>query len=506
MGLGIMSGDALADARAINPGLVTAQATPAADRARLRSLACWLGRFGVSRNSYDFTREGASGCPVRCYGLWVDISGVAHLYGGELALLSDLDRRLSRFGLTSGLGLADTFGAAHAIAWYRGAGEGERVASPREEQIAPAGSPAEAIFPLPVAALRLDGESVQLLRRLGFKTIGDLAGVPRVALERRFRSRDVRARVLLRLDQALGVRAEPRRPLVEQPAMSVEAVFAEPLISSDGLLAESGVLVERLCCRLKEAALGVRALQLTLYRSDGSIASAAVGTSRPAQDGAHLMRLLSEKIAGLDMGFGVDVLVLEASRAEPVQSEQGALTSRGEATNGNVDDDAEAHLVDRLVARLGGARVTRMVPIASHWPERCEIMLPALSQLGAPQPDPLRLTSWRVPGRSLRPALLLASPEPIGVIAEVPEGAPLRFTWRRASYRIVRSAGPERIEPEWWREIGIEEARHTRPRDYYRIEDAAGVRFWVFRVGRYAGEGGDACSGAPAWFIHGLFA
>jgi protein ImuB len=536
----------LADARAIYPALATATATPAADRARLGKLASWLGRYGIGRNAYGFTRPAAGGYPVRHYGLWVDISGVAHLYGGEAALLTDLGRRLTGFGLTAHLGLADTLGAAHALAWHGGTGHGHD--RPMSACIAPTGATLASIADLPVAALRLDAACVKLLGRLGLKTIGNLSSLPRATVERRFHSREAGRRVLLRLDQALGTITEPRRPMAEPPVLAVEALFAEPLISSDGLMAETARLVDRLCSDFKARNLGVRALRLALYRSDGSRAEAKVGTSRPECDWAHLMRLMAERLSSLDLGFGADMLVLEATRAEPLPQDQHALTT---PVAGQAVAEAEARLVDSLTNRLGSSRVMRLRPADSHWPERAEMSVPALkaqmanSQPGGPQSGGARSggeLAWHVAGRALRPALLLTSPEPIEVIARVPDGPPVQFLWRRVIHRVAAAAGPERIEPEWWRNIGADrlgksEMRvETRVRDYYRLQDTAGARFWVFRAGRYEADtdatdavgtdadgvragGGNAdgvyaaasagptdAAPSPAWFVHGIIA
>ena len=483
--LGIRAGDALASARAVLPALAAREAQPAADRAGLRQLARWLGRYGIARNAYGLKLESASGHALRCYGLWVDIAGVAHLFGGEAALLQDMRARLSGFGLTARLGLADTLGAAHALAWHGG---GADVAAP--------GATLGAISRLPVAGLRLDAAPAHLLERLGFKTIGALARVPRAALERRFCGSSDGERVLLRLDQALGVRPEPRRPLVEVAAFSVRQPFAAPLISSDILMREAGVLMAALCVQLEAAGQGARLVRLSLYRSDGSVAAAEAGTSQPSRAASHLMGLLAEKIVCLDLGFGVDLLTLEAVHAEPACVRQEALTGGGE----NATLAQQAALIDRLVNRFGGPRVTAIEPRASHWPERGAVRVSVAARKRTLEP---------VVSSSLRPAVLLSPPEPIDVIAAVPEGAPLRFNWRRVRHIIVRSDGPERIEPEWWREAG----RLPSPsRDYYALEDGAGGRFWVFRAGRYhcgeppSGSQADLSPGCPpAWFIHGLF-
>ena len=501
MRLGIAPGDGLADARAILPGLASAPSEPNADRADLKRLAGWIGRYGINRNAYGFTTEAPSGVGLRNYGLWVDITGVAHLYGGEEPLVRDLARRLKVFGFDARIGLADTFGAAHALAWYGG----------RAIAVAPTGETGAAIAPLSVAGLRLDQDRVRSLRRLGLQTIGSLMALPRVALERRFRSRRAGERVLMRLDQALGTRGEPRRPLEDPPALRVEALFQEPLVSAEVLANEVALLVVRLCQQLDTARIGVRVLQVMIYRSDGTLAKVVVGTSAPSRDARHLTRLIEEKTATLDLGLGADMLVLEATRVDPVVVEQGVLMARGREAAATVSVGV---LVDRLVNRLGAARVVRIVPAASHWPERAEVRRPAiegaLAAADRTEADlakaPVSASPLRdgAPQQPPRPALLFARPEPIAVMAEVPEGAPLRFTWRRVQHRVVRSEGPERIEPEWWGLIGREPTAIERCRDYYRIEDAAGGRFWVFRAGRYgvAAEIGDA----PTWFVHGVFA
>lgn len=471
------------------PRLAVMDAQPAADKSDLRRLALWLGRYGIARNAYGLLSEAASGQMVRCYGLWVDIAGVAHLYGGEAALMGDMKRRLAGFGITARLGLADTFGAAHALSWHG-----------RGIEIAPPGSLLRAIGGLPVEGLRLEKASVVLLHRLGFNTIGSLASVPRSALQTRFRGKDDAERVLLRLDQALGVRDDPRRPLVEVPAFSVRQAYAEPLISSDILMRETSVLAASLCQKLEAARLGARGFRLALYRSDGTMAVVAVRAARAIRAAGHLAGLLAGKLQTVDLGFGADALVLEAKRVEPLEVEQRTL-SRDTVVS---CDAVRAQLTDRLVNRLGEASVSQIVLEPSHWPERSAGWGPVLSSSGAGG-------ACTVPaaGSSGRPAMLLRTPEPIGVMAEIPEGAPLRFVWRRTRHRIVRAEGPQRIEPEWWRELGCMTPSHAR--DYYVVEDESGGRFWVFRAGRYPeGEDGqpktvETCVPAPEWFIHGLF-
>lgn len=487
---GLKPGDALADARTRVPTLKTADAQAACDRDGIRRLARWLGRYGILRNAYGIAGESAGGHAIRHYGIWIDITGVAHLYGGEAKLLADLEGRLAAFGLTVSAGLADTLGAAHALAW---AGSGRRLTA----RIASPGETLTAIAGLPVAGLRLDGARVHLLHRLGFKTIASLANVPRMALERRFRSADENQRVLLRLDQALGFKNEPRRPLQEPPVLCVRQPFPEPLISAGPLENEVGALVEKFCGELGTANLGVRSVRLSLYRCDGSVGEVSVALSNLARAPQHLTGLLFEKLPGLDLGFGVDMMVLDAVSAERLVFDQQSLTR----DPGKEEAEAESRLVDRLTNRLGHNQVMTLRPHDSHWPECAQERLPALLAPRQACGRDARL-GFGKPGSAGRPALLLTPPEPISVVAEIPEGAPVQFKWRRVRYIVTRAQGPERIEPEWWKQLWP--GTGTRSRDYYTVEEKAGARFWVYRDGRYDGEADE--DAGPTWFVHGVFA
>jgi protein ImuB len=474
---GVRVGQALADARAALPGLVSRAAEPRRDRASLLKLARWCGRYGPGRNI-----DGADG-------VWIDITGVAHLYGGEACLIADLGARLARFNLTARAALADTLGAAHALARF----------APQPATLVPPGATRAQLARLPVEALRLPPQTALLLRRLGLKYIGQLYALPRATLARRFRSSKTSSKtsskaadaVLDRLDRALGVASEPLRALAEPPALYVQRPFADPLISHEGLEAETARLAHELCAVLDQRGLGARRVALSLYRADGTVAEARAGLSFPCRIPEHFTALLQEKLQHLDAGFGVDALVLAATHVERRKPEQTALSPR-------LDGPARgetAVLVDRLVNRLGADRVTRLHPRASHLPERAQVRVPAGN---APVPVAREDMPWPLAGRPPRPPLLLPVPEPIRVIAEVPEGAPARFVWRRVEHRVARAEGPERIAREWWREIG---GRESRTRDYYRIEDADGAGYWVFRDGLYGAENAE-----PRWFLHGLYA
>ena len=360
-----------------------------------------------------------------------------------------------------------------------------------------------------------------LLKRLGLAHIGQLVELPRTSLERRFsseassRSRAGQAKtkaladaVLVRLDQALGRQTEPRAALGDPPVLSERRSWGEPLISSEALVSEIGALAGDLSRALKAEGLGARRIALHLYRADGTIAHAEAGLARASAEAAHFMQLLDNKLAAIDAGFGIDVAVLDAVLAEPLDAEQATL---GRA--GAIPEQAIAALVDRLANRLGAKNVFRLAPRASHLPERATVRTALL----APVADPAAMPG-SPPGE--RPFLLLSPPEPISAMAEVPDGPPMRFTWRRVAYAVVKAAGPERIAPEWWRHLAhpdanaptpaddgldgdtIDPAAREKTRDYYVAETSDGARFWMYREGFY---GAADAGGAPRWFLHGLF-
>jgi len=460
---GLHAGMRLADARALRPDLRTAPADPGADRAALERLARWCTRY-----SPWTACDGADG-------ILIDISGAAHLFGGEAAMLNNLAARLARMGIPARIAVADTAGAAIALARYGKGG------------IAPPGALRTALADLPVAALRITDETVATLERLGLKRIGQLYDLPRASLARRFGRGGAQAAdaVLHRLDQALGRIFEPVDPLLPVPRWRVHRSFAEPVTDGAALEGLLMPLCAALAGRLEADGQGARRLSLSVFRVDGTQQSVAVGTHRPSRDAAHLARLFRERLGVIDPGFGIDLMMLSADVVAPLAPAQADLTGRAAHAL------ALSELVDRLALRLGATHIGQIAPYESHIPERAERRVRGLSA-----PD------WaeapRPPG-PLRPLRLLPRPEPIEVMAEVPEGPPRAFRWRRVRHRVARAEGPERIAPEWWHDHGAAAAVC----DYYRIEDDAGRRFWVFRAGLY---GEEAAPGSPRWFLHGLFA
>jgi protein ImuB len=482
---GLIPGMGLADARAICPHLLTAPAEARKDADALLDLASWASL----RYSPTLNVDGDDG-------LWLDVTGVAHLFGGEAELLADLEGRLARAGLTARLALAETLGGTHALARF----------ARTSPIVVPHGKITPALAGLPVEALRLEPEIAHLLRRLGLKRIGQLYTLPRASLERRFHAKDVAEAVLLRLDQALGEREEKRAPLRPAADFTVRLPFPEPLITHEGVLAGLDYLAEELCALLARKGRGARRLALWLCRSDGSSAVVEAGLSAPSRERRHLLNLFKDKIEEVDMGFGVDLMAFTAPVTETLLPAQTSLAASGEKV-------AAEPLIDRLVNRLGTRAVRRLLPRASHIPELAQSTRSVLTGSVLARSALARgaSASWDgpTPRKPQRPPLLFANPEPLTVLAEIPEGPPARFTWRHVSRRVVKAEGPERIAPEWWHSLRgsrapVRERRGSftpRPRDYYRIEDEDGHRYWVFREGLYQ----ESEVGSPGWFLHGVF-
>lgn len=458
---GVRTGQSFSDARALCPALASAPIDRAADAAVLERLARWAGRYTpvVALDGPD--------------GLLLDLSGCAALFGGETALVADLLARLAAQGWTTRLGLADTPGAAWALA---------RFAPARQPAAAPPGQTLAALADLPVAALRLTPATAHLLDRFGLKTIGALTRLPRAALARRFDSRQMAEAVVRRLDQALGHAEEPLTPLEPPPRYRTHAALAEPVLERPQIEHWLQRLAVGLADLLLEDQAGAQRLALTLGRVDGSVQTLHVGCTAPSRDPAHWLRLFAPQLDTVEPGFGLDTLCLSAPRTAPLAPAQTALL----APTGDSDTLAVDALIDRLRARLGTGAVRRPTPVASHIPERAERL--------AERADD---SDWPVP-EAPRPLLLLDRPEPIAAIADVPDGPPARFSWRRSEHRVVKATGPERIAPEWWRETGVV----GRTRDYYCVEDQSGARFWLFRLGLYD----EVAPDPPHWFLHGLAA
>ncbi|MBS0532932.1 MAG: DNA polymerase Y family protein [Proteobacteria bacterium] len=476
--LGLTPGLALAQARAMHPALDVVPEDASADAELLESIADWCLRY---------TPLIACDAPD---GLLLDISGCAHLYGGERPLVADLGRRLAAAGFAYRIAIAGTIGAAFAAARD---GRPDAYANGEERDI---------LCPLPLGALRLPPPMVASLGRVGLKCIGDIIDMPRAPLTARFGGE-----LLRQLDRALGREHEPLTPRLPVAPYVAEKRFHDPIAREEDVLGTVEMLAVQLAAALERRGDGARRIELTLFRTDGALRRIAAGTARPLRDPADMRALFAERLNALadelDPGFGFDMARLSVLVAEPAPPEQIGI--------GAAEDVGElVRLVDRLSARLGAQRVRRAVAQDSHIPEVASVSLPA--QATGTDDGWAAFHRYRAEAElAPRPLRLLSQPEPIEVVAEVPDGPPLRFKWRRALHDVAAADGPERIEGVWWHPQPSEDIAPAgnRARDYFRVEDKGGHRFWLFRAGLYRDlTRADVAQGAiaaPAWFVHGMF-
>ena len=454
MALGLTPGMAVTQARALIPDLDIRPADRAADAALLDDLALHAVRHWT---------------PTACVsgedGLWLDLTGVAHLHGGEARFCHRLIRFCRRFGLTARVAVASTPGTAHALTRF-----GRDVV-----HLVPGGQEAQALAPLRPAALRLTPEAVAAATRFGLDRIADLLPLPRGPLARRLGMASLR-----RLDEALGRVAEPIVPVVPQEVPVTRLRLLEPIGTAEAIEQVIGDLLAALIRQLLERGRGVRALVLTLERIDGSAQHLSVGTARATRDAGHLAQLFHLRIERIDPGDGIEAMWLAAPRTDPLGATTLAATLAGDDAPPDV-----ALLVDQIASRVGQEALFTTAPVESDVPERA---VRRVSPLAAPSGWP----AWK------RPVRLLRRPEPlVGVLALLPDAPPRRFTWRGGVHAVVAGDGPERIHGEWWRRDGEVWA----VRDYFRVEDDTGARFWLFR----RGDGVEPATGDLSWYLHGLF-
>lgn len=463
--IGLKPGQGVAEAKAICPALDIVEEDLAADRKLLEAIADWCDRYTplVAIDGRD--------------GLFLDITGCAHLFGGEEALLEDILIRISGLGLDVRGAISSAPGLSWAVARF----DDSRVVPPQAME--------EALAPLPVASLRLGEDTVAALQKLGLKQVGDLLAAPRAPLARRFG-----VPLLLRLDQAVGLIEEaisPRRPVAQ---LSAERRLADPVQAEADILLLAHALAESLKPGLEARGVGGRSFELLLFRIDGAVFRIAAGASQPLREPGRIASLFTERFTAihddLDVGYGFEIIRLNVLQHAPFNAAQGDFI--GEDRQGT----SLAAFVDRVAARLGPDCLQGFELHQSHIPERAVRPLPAMEIL-----VPRRRTGEEDAGygfsRGERPLRLFRVPEPIETFAaEVPDGPPRQFRWRRMMHRVQRAEGPERLAAEWW----MEEKEDAPERDYFRVEDEAGHRYWLFRKGLY-GRGGTA----PDWFMHGIF-
>lgn len=453
---GLKLGQGVAEARACIPDAEINETEPAADLAFLNGLADWCGRYTplVALNGN--------------HGLFLDITGCTRLFGGEHTMLRDILNRLFHMGIDARASISATPGLSFALS---ASGYQEIIETGRE---------AEALSPLPLSALRLDGEILTALMRSGLKVAGDIISAPRAPLARRFGNQ-----LLSRLDQALGIEGEAISPRLPVAAISAERQLAEPVIGEDDILG----LVRHLAENLKESfdmqGLGGLRFELTLFRVDGHVVRLNVRIADPLKDPTRIAGLFRERLAAVhddfDAGYGFETIRLSAAATAPFVSRQRDFTQGGKP------DMALTDFAAKVEARFGENIIHVPMMQESHIPERASTLTPYCGMAGNAAPA-LTLLS--------RPLRLFKHAEPVEAMAGVPEGPPVTFRWRRTLHRVRRAEGPERIEAEWW--IDGEDAP---PRDYFRIEDDAGRRFWLYREGLYGRS-----PLPPRWFMHGIFA
>jgi protein ImuB len=452
--IGLCIGMPATKAQALVKELVIHHAEPVADAEALERLAVWALRYSpiVAADDPD--------------GLIIDATGASHLHGGEDAMLLDMISRLEGVGVTARAAIADTRGAAHALSRF----------AARPALVVPERESSDRIKPLPIAALRLSADMVADLRKLGFDRISDLLATPRAPLTLRFGP--VLGR---RMDQATGQTGEPIEPVRTPDIVETQQIFAEPIGAAETITRYVAKLTAKLCEELELRGLGARRLDLLFGLVDNRVQAIRIGTAQPVRDVKRLTRLLCDKIEKVDPGFGIEIMRLAATAAEPIATKQ-VISSLIDEPEVDVSG-----LIDILSNRVGENRLYRYAPVSSDVPER------SVQRVAAASPD----TGGGWPPHWPRPARLLAPPEPIETVALLPDHPPVNFTWRGSRRRVRRADGPERVFGEWWKR----DAELIAVRDYFQVEDDAGERYWIFR----AGDGEDAATGSHKWFMHGIF-
>ena len=447
----IVPGMVVADARAVFPSLEVIDNEPEMAVKLLNALAEWCIRY---------TPIVAVDMPN---GLTLDVTGCAHLWGGERAYMRDITNRLSQSGYDIRVAIADTIGAAWAVCRYG-----------QDTPIVETGCQANALLSLPPAALRLETDVLQRMQKLGLYQIGNFIGMPRSVLRRRFGQP-----LLDRLDQAIGPSNEVITPIQPVEPYQERLPCMEPIVTATGIKIALQRLLEALCKRLVGEGKGLRSAIFKCYRMDGIIEQIDLVTTGPSCHAEHLFKLFELKIQTIEPALGIELFVLEAPNVEDMPLFQEALWSN---TN-SYQNTGILELLDRLAGRAGMKAINRYLPDEHYWPERSVKMAATFQEM----PN----TAWRTD--QSRPVLLLPKPEIIDVVsALVPDYPPMLIRYKGKLHQIKKADGPERIEQEWWLEQGPY-------RDYYCVENAQGERYWIFRLGPYAGN-------KPEWFVHGFFA
>lgn len=442
-------GMVVADARAIYPSLIVVDAKEGLEEELLRTLAEWCLRY---------TPDVAIDLPD---GLLLDITGCPHLWGGEREYLKDMVLKLRAMGYDARAAIADTMGAAWAVARYG-----------KTTPLIESGKQKEALSNLPPAALRLEPLVTEQLHKLGLYTIGSFINMSRRTLCRRFGQG-----ILTRIDQALGSVQEHIQTIRLTPPYEERLPCIEPIRTAKGIEMAIHKLLKKLCLRLYRESKGLRTAILTCHRVDNEVQQISISTGEASRNEIHLFKLFEMKISTIRPALGIELFTLKATVTEELTATQESLWHTA-----GIEEEAVAELLDKIMGKIGADKVHRYLPEAHYWPEH------AYKEAGSLQEKPS--TEW--PTDRWRPVCLLSQPEKITVSVPIPDYPPLLFYYKGKSYRIVKADGPERIEREWWLKDGLH-------RDYYLVEDENGARYWLFRSGHFDHE-------KSAWYLHGFFA
>lgn len=448
---GIDGGTAVADARAILPGLQVFDDIPELSTKLLTGLAEWCIRFtpAVAIDKPD--------------GLLLDISGCAHLWGGEKKYVTEIQNRFIQFGYDTRIAIADTIGTAWAVCRFG-----------QDECIVEKGCQSTALFSLAPAALRIDTAITERLQKLGLRQISSFINMPRPSLRRRFG-----VELLQQLDKALGHEEEQIIPLVPLQPYQERLPCLEPIVTAKGIEIALERLLNALCLRLKQEEKGLRQAIFTGYRIDGKIVKLEIGTTAASCNSKHLFKLFEIKIDSVEPALGIELFTMDALKVEDLSAKQENLWG----DQAGLHDTGLSELLDRVAGKLGADKIHRYLPDEHYWPERSFKLATTLN-------EPLQ-TAWKL--SRPRPLQLLPRPEAIEVTAPIPDYPPMNFRYKGTLHKIIKADGPERIEQEWW----LQQGQH---RDYYYVEDEQGHRYWLFRLGHYD------TSKLYQWFIHGFFA
>jgi protein ImuB len=449
--LGIESGMVVADARAIIPSLQVIDDLPGLHEKLLKVIAEWCIRY---------TNIVAIDPPD---GIIMDVTGCVHLWGGEMLYIKDINTRLKNRGYHVRATIADTIGAAWAIAHY-----GE--ISPIIEN----GKQMNALLSLPPSALRLEADTIERLHKLGLHQVRNFISMPRSALRRRFGKE-----LILKLDQVLGHKEQLISPIFPIEPWRERLPCLEPIVTATGIEIALQRLLDIICKKLEQEGMGIRKAVFTGFRVDGKLEKIEIGTYRATFNSAHLYKLFEDKIPSIEPALGIELFMIEALKTEKCSPRQEKLWD----TTCGLEDQGLSELMDRLANRFGNSPLHRYLPAEHYIPEKSFKDSISLAEPAT--------TIWKT--ERPRPLHLLSPPQRIEVTAPIPDYPPMNFRWKGKVHKIKKAEGPERIEQEWW----VQDGPH---RDYYAVEDEEGQRYWLFRSGHYNEDK------IPRWFLHGLFA